>query len=87
MSRVVVVHVVGRQLDAAETLLAEVEPALRGGVGLALRRGPTLGRLTDDDITRRVKALFGSLGYTEILPELMAGGGDERDRLAVTCFR
>ncbi|MCX4818054.1 hypothetical protein OG601_46640 [Streptomyces sp. NBC_01239] len=50
MSRVVVVHGVGRQLDTAETLLAEVEPALRGGVGLALRRDPTLGRLTDDDI-------------------------------------
>ncbi|MEE1810811.1 hypothetical protein [Streptomyces sp. BE133] len=50
MSRVVVVHGVGRQLDTAETLLAEVEPALRGGVGLALRRDPTLGRLADDDI-------------------------------------
>ncbi|WP_319721584.1 hypothetical protein [Streptomyces sp. MB09-01] len=50
MSRVVVVHGVGRQLDTAETLLAEVEPALRGGVGLALRRDPTLGRFADADI-------------------------------------
>ncbi|MGW1793145.1 antibiotic ABC transporter ATP-binding protein [Streptomyces tubercidicus] len=50
MSRVVVVHGVGRQLDTAETLLAEVEPALRGGVELALRRDPTLGRLMDGDI-------------------------------------
>ncbi|MEU7602357.1 antibiotic ABC transporter ATP-binding protein [Streptomyces sp. NPDC040724] len=50
MSRVVVVHGVGRQLDTAETLLAEVEPALRGGVGLALRRDPALGRLADGDI-------------------------------------
>ncbi|MFE6836636.1 antibiotic ABC transporter ATP-binding protein [Streptomyces sp. NPDC057705] len=50
MSRVVVVHGVGRQLDTAETLLAEVEPALRGGVGLALRRDPTLGRLAEGDI-------------------------------------
>ncbi len=50
MSRVVVVHGVGRQLDTAETLSAEVEPALRGGVGLALRRDPSLGRLADGDI-------------------------------------
>ncbi|MGW2872054.1 antibiotic ABC transporter ATP-binding protein [Kitasatospora sp. NPDC001225] len=50
MSRVVVVHGVGRQLDTAETLLAEVEPALRGGVGLALRRDPALGHLADGDI-------------------------------------
>ncbi|MFI2610386.1 hypothetical protein [Kitasatospora sp. NPDC018619] len=50
MSRVVVVHGVGRQLDTAETLSAEVEPALRGGVGLALRRNPALGRLADGDI-------------------------------------
>ncbi|MFB6903012.1 antibiotic ABC transporter ATP-binding protein [Streptomyces bacillaris] len=49
MSRVVVVHGVGRQLDTAETLLAEVEPALRGGVGLALRRDSTLGRPADGD--------------------------------------
>ncbi|MER5730697.1 hypothetical protein ABT084_20590 [Streptomyces sp. NPDC002138] len=51
MSRIVVVHGVGRQLDTAETLLAEVEPALRGGVGLALRRDPTLGRLADGDMS------------------------------------
>ncbi|WP_327417801.1 hypothetical protein [Streptomyces sp. NBC_01233] len=50
MSRVVVVHGVGRQLDTAETLLAEVGSALRGGVALALRRDPTLGRLADGDI-------------------------------------
>ncbi|MGW4652201.1 hypothetical protein [Kitasatospora sp. NPDC004289] len=50
MSRVVVVHGVGRQLDTAETLLAELEPALRGGVGLALRRDPTLGGLADGDV-------------------------------------
>ncbi|AQS71909.1 hypothetical protein [Streptomyces pactum] len=31
-------------------MLAEIAPALRGGVGLALRRDPTLGRLSDDDI-------------------------------------
>lgn len=49
MSRVVVVHGVGRQLDTAETLLAEVEPALRGGVGLAVRRDPTLGRLAEGE--------------------------------------
>ncbi|MGW3561300.1 hypothetical protein ACWDNT_28910 [Streptomyces sp. NPDC000963] len=50
MSRVVVVHGVGRQLDTAETLLAEVEPALRGGVGLALRGDPALGTLADGDV-------------------------------------
>ncbi|MFB6838957.1 hypothetical protein [Streptomyces sp. NPDC056361] len=49
MSRVVVVHGVGRQLDTAETLLTEVGPALRGGVELALRRDPALGRLADGD--------------------------------------
>lgn len=49
-SRVVVVHGVRRQLDTAETMSAEIAPALRGGVGLALRRDPTLGRLSDDDI-------------------------------------
>ncbi|QDI68576.1 hypothetical protein CD934_07710 [Streptomyces calvus] len=50
MSRVVVVHGVERQLDTADTMLAEIAPAWRGGVGLALRRDPTLGRLSDDDI-------------------------------------
>ncbi|WP_327664568.1 MULTISPECIES: hypothetical protein [unclassified Streptomyces] len=42
MGRIVVVHGVGRQLDTAETLLAEVEPAVRGGVGLAVRQDPGL---------------------------------------------
>ncbi|MER5971186.1 antibiotic ABC transporter ATP-binding protein [Streptomyces sp. NPDC002055] len=42
MARVVVVHGVGRQLDTAETLLPALEPALRGGLNLALERDTAL---------------------------------------------
>ncbi|MFI9586775.1 antibiotic ABC transporter ATP-binding protein [Streptomyces sp. NPDC052236] len=42
MARVVVVHGVGQQLETAETLLPVVEPALRGGLNLALRQDSAL---------------------------------------------
>ncbi|MEV8533438.1 antibiotic ABC transporter ATP-binding protein [Streptomyces sp. NPDC051211] len=47
MSRIVVVHGVGHQLGTAETLQADIEPALRGGVALARRRDSDLADLAD----------------------------------------
>ncbi|MFG2295376.1 hypothetical protein [Streptomyces sp. NPDC048603] len=50
MSRIVVVHGVGHQLGTAETLLAEVGPALLGGAALARRHDPSLPAVTHGDI-------------------------------------
>ncbi|MFZ3470588.1 antibiotic ABC transporter ATP-binding protein [Streptomyces sp. 4.24] len=58
MSRVVVVHGVGHQLATAETLLAELDPALRGGIELARRRDAQLTGLADGDV---VCAAYGDL--------------------------
>jgi len=46
LARVVVVHGVGQQLETAETLLPILEPALRGGLNLALRQDSALAERT-----------------------------------------